>query len=88
MDGTRSEFIPSIHFVHGSATEIALREQLLELFTQYDLSKWFYAETVNLEDGVIPHSHPVLTLCPKTRGSTYLGNPERLRGCYIHKLPE
>lgn len=76
---------PTVHLVHGSDNERALEEQLLELFARYDLSKWLYADTVNIEDGVIPHSHPVLTLSPITWSTKYLDNPEQLLHAYVHE---
>ncbi len=71
--------------MNESDTERALRDQLLELFSQYDLSKWQYADTVYIEDGVLPHSHPVLTLSPVTRSTRYLHKPEQLLHAYIHE---
>lgn len=85
MGGTPTGSVPSIHLVHGSPTERALEAQLLELFAQYDLSRWYYAETIHIEDGVMPHSHPLLTLSPITRSVTYLDHSERLLQAYIHE---
>ena len=40
---------------------------------------------MQLEEGVIPHSHPILTLSPQTRGTDYLADLEQLLGTYIHE---
>lgn len=45
----------------------------------------FHTEQVQIEAGVIPHSHPILTLIPQTRGADYLADSERLLGTYIHE---
>ena len=38
------------------------RSQLERILATYDLSRWFFTRTVQIQSGVIPHSHPVLTL--------------------------
>jgi hypothetical protein len=38
------------------------RQQLRRLMSEYDLDPWLYTRTVKIEAGVIPHSHPLLTL--------------------------
>ncbi len=62
-----------------------MQEQLLNLFDHYPLGKWLYTKDVKIKEGVIPHSHPILTLSPQTRGTNYLTDPERLLGTYIHE---
>ena len=76
---------PDITLVNGSESERQLEETLLALFDRYGLEKWLYTEQVNLEDGAIPHSHPVLTLTPKTQRTDYGADPERLLAVYIHE---
>jgi hypothetical protein len=76
---------PTITLVNGTEKEQLLQSQLLKLFDRYPLDKWLYTEDVQIEEGVIPHSHPVLTLSPETRGAIYLGHPEQLLSCYIHE---
>jgi hypothetical protein len=51
------------------------------LFDEYPLDTWRYAETVRIEDNVMSHSHPVLTL------NTFHdpGNPLRLLSSYLHE---
>ena len=58
---------------------------LSSLFVQYPLSKWQYADVIRIEEGVLPHSHPVLTLSPQTRSTDCLADAERLLGTYIHE---
>lgn len=74
----RSQSI-EILLVNGTETEIRTRAMLLSLLDEYPLDKWRYAEMVRIEDHVIPHSHPVLTL------STFHGNPVRLLSAYVHE---
>ena len=78
---------PTITLVNGTRKEQLLQEQLLSLFDCYSLDKWLYTEKVNIKEGVIPHSHPVLTLSPQTRGVDfdYLANLAQLLGTYIHE---
>ena len=76
---------PSISLVNDSQAERRLAQQLNELFETYGLERYFYTETVQIEDGVIPHSHPILTLSPSTFGTQYLDNPNALLATYIHE---
>ena len=76
---------PSITLVNGTEDEQLLSKQLLVLFDRYPLSKWLYTEQVQIEEGAIPHSHPVLTLTPKTRATDYLSNSEHLLAAYVHE---
>lgn len=69
-----------IRLANGTDTEARTRELLLDLLDDYNLDKWRYTETVRIEDNVISHSHPVLTL--NTFG---IGHPLRLLSTYIHE---
>jgi len=42
--------------------ELAIKERLETLLAKYDLEPYIFTKSVNIEKGVIPHSHPVLTL--------------------------
>ena len=77
--------LPEIKLANGTVKEQRLREVLSSLFVQYPLSKWQYADVIRIEEGVLPHSHPVLTLSPQTRSTNYLTDAERLLGTYIHE---
>lgn len=74
--------LPTITLVHDSERERQARETLLTLFDTYCLDKWFYTETLQIEEGAIPHSHPVLTLGIHP---THTRSPERLLSVYIHE---
>lgn len=51
-----------ITLAHGTAAELETRERLLHLLNTYDLSGWLWTRKIIIEQGAIPHSHPVLTL--------------------------
>ncbi len=76
---------PTITLVNGTGNEQLLQEQLLELFDRHPLGEWLYTENIRIEEGVIPHSHPILTLSPQTRATDYLTDSEQLLGTYIHE---
>lgn len=42
--------------------EIAIKERLENLLEKYDLEHYIFTKAINIEKGVIPHSHPILTL--------------------------
>jgi uncharacterized protein with HEPN domain len=69
-----------IRLANGTASEAQTREMLLRLLDEYPLDKWRYTETVRIEDHVIPHSHPVLTL-----NTFAIGHPIRLLSTYVHE---
>lgn len=74
--------LPAITLVHNNEKEQQAQNTLLTLFDTYCLDKWFYTETLQIEEGAISHSHPVLTigLHPK-----HVRIPERLLSVYIHE---
>ncbi len=47
---------------NNSDREKAVIPLLEELLEEYDLSKWIFTKKVRIEERVIPHSHPILTL--------------------------
>jgi hypothetical protein len=51
-----------IRLHHGTPLEERARDQLRRLLRTYDLRKWLFTRDVLIQSGVIPHSHPVLTL--------------------------
>lgn len=75
---------PTITLANGTGNEQLFLQKLLELFDRHPPGKWLYTENVRIEGGVIPHSHPTLTLSPQTRATHYLTDSERLLGTYIH----
>jgi uncharacterized protein (TIGR02145 family) len=69
-----------IHLATGSEIEKQAKAQLERILTKWDLSKWFFTDTVRIESGVIPYSHPVLTL--NTNG---LSNDTAKAGSFVHE---
>lgn len=53
---------------------------LEELLKKYDLSRYLFTKKIQVEDGVIPHSHPVLTI-----NTSYIGKPNKLLTTFIHE---
>lgn len=51
-----------VQLVRDSDLEKQARAQLERILARWDLSKWFFTRAVQIEEGAIPHSHPVLTL--------------------------
>jgi hypothetical protein len=51
-----------ISLAHGNAAEVETRDQLQRILKAYDLSGWVWTRKIVIEEGAIPHSHPVLTL--------------------------
>jgi len=51
-----------IRLQSGTPLEERGRDQLRRLLRTYDLHKWLFTHDVLIQSGVIPHSHPVLTL--------------------------
>jgi hypothetical protein len=52
----------TVDLVTGSAREARHHDRLLALFAAHDLSKWQFTDRVQIEEGSVCHSHPVLTL--------------------------
>jgi len=52
---------------NGSAVEVRTAQQLLGLLQTYDVSKWLFTRKVRIQERVIPHSKPVLTLNARRR---------------------
>lgn len=52
----------TVDLVTGSPREERHRDRLLALFERYDLRKWQFTDRVQIEEGGICHSHPILTL--------------------------
>src|SRR5262245_22355526 len=51
-----------IRLQSGTPLEERGRDQLRRLLHTYDLHTWLFTRVVLIQSGVIPHSHPVLTL--------------------------
>lgn len=70
----------SISTKNGLEREEQVKAELKALLEKYDTSKYIFTHEVVIEEGVIPHSHPVLTL--NTRRYEI---PERTLTTYIHE---
>jgi hypothetical protein len=68
----RAQASIEISLKNNSKSEAQTKERLQRLLRQYDLSKWIFTRKILIEDGVIPHSHPVLTLNVKEDGDVLL----------------
>lgn len=69
-----------IRVAKGAAGEEQGREQLQRIVTTWDLSRWVFTRTVQIQSGVIPHSHPVLTL-----NTLYLANDTAQLATLVHE---
>lgn len=65
---------------HDSGSERATAQQLARLLDDYDLAPWFFTAAVVVDDDVIPHSHPVLTLSTR-----HLRDDLLLLSTYVHE---
>jgi hypothetical protein len=54
--------VVSISLVTGSPDEAQVARRLRALLDHYDLSKWQFTDRVQIEQGVLSHSHPILTI--------------------------
>ncbi len=69
-----------ISLERGSKEESATRDQLLRLLEQFDVENLIVTRRIHIESGVIPHSHPVLTL-----HTAHLSEDERLLSTFLHE---
>ena len=70
----------TITLVSGLPSEDSARAQVRRLLRAYDLRPWLFTRAIRIERGVIPHSHPVLTL-----NTRYLGRDEEQLGTFVHE---
>jgi hypothetical protein len=69
-----------IHLQNASAKEKAAEQQLRRLAAQHDLGPWIQTTDLVIEQGAIPHSHPVLTL-----NTRHLDDDGLLVSTFIHE---
>ncbi len=69
-----------ITLARGLALEDSARAQVFRLLRTHDLRPWLFTRRIRIERGVIPHSHPVLTL-----NTRYLGQDDRQLGAFVHE---
>jgi hypothetical protein len=56
------------------------RAQLLRLCDEFNLTRWQFTDLVQIQNWVIPHSHPVLTL-----NTRWIDDDEYALATYIHE---
>ena len=66
-----------VRTVNGTDEEEATASRVRELVERYDLADLTFTGEIAVEDGTIPHSHPVLTLAPR--------EGERLLADFVHE---
>lgn len=62
------------------ALEKSAKAAFEKLLTTYDLSRFHFTRVIRFEDGVIPHSHPTLTL-----NTNYIDEADKMLTTYIHE---
>ena len=65
---------------HGSPLEEQRKDQIERLAKQYDLKKYTLTRDINVEQGAMNHSSPVLTLNPR-----FLDNDDLALSAYVHE---
>ncbi len=64
----------------GTPLEERGRDQLRRLLHTHDLRKWLFTRDVLIQSGVLPHSHPVLTL-----NTRYLDDNTAQLATFVHE---
>lgn len=64
----------------NDADEVSTKNQLQRLMKQYDVSKWLFTKSIEINREAIPHSHPVLTLSTR-----HLKDDELLLSTFVHE---
>ena len=67
-----------ISLKNNSKSEMVTKAELQKLLGSHELSKWTFTRKIMIEDNVIPHSHPVLTLNTREAGRILLAT-------YVHE---
>jgi hypothetical protein len=69
-----------INLKNDDSRERQTKEQLQRLVAKYDVSNWVFTRKVIIESGVIPHSHPTLTLSTR-----HLKDDDLLLSTFVHE---
>lgn len=69
-----------IILAHGTPREVEASQCLLNLTQRYNLSPYTFTRRIQIEQGVVPHSHPVLTL-----NTLHRHTPNLLLATYLHE---
>jgi hypothetical protein len=64
----------------GTKGEQQTKGQLQRLIKTYDLTGWTFTRSIIIEEGAIPHSHPVLTLSAR-----HVKDDELLLSTFVHE---
>lgn len=64
---------------NASKWEQGIVTRMQDMLKEYDLTRWIFTDTVAVEDNVIPHSHPVLTLSTKKQSN------DELLSTFVHE---
>ena len=70
----------NIVLANNSNREVKTKKQLEMLLKKYDLSKWIFQKSIQINEKEIPHSHPVLTL-----NTVHLKNDNLLLSQFLHE---
>ena len=76
----RADDLVAISLAHDSPAEQQLERRLRALLSGNDLSRWTITRRIVIDETVIPHSHPVLTLHARHRN-----DDELLLSTYVHE---
>ncbi len=79
---------PTFAFAYNGELKITAKDTiskeaksvLLDVLKKYNLKRYIYTREIAIESGVIPHSHPVLTLQAEEKDK-----PDLLLGTFIHE---
>jgi hypothetical protein len=69
-----------IHELNANRRTSFTKQNLEQLIKVYDLNPIFFTRIINIQTGVIPQSHPVLTL-----NTRYAEDPYKLLASFIHE---
>jgi hypothetical protein len=69
-----------IQLKQNSRTEQQTKDQLERLLRTYDVKQWVFTKSILIDDTVIPHSHPVLTLSTR-----HIKDDELLLSTFVHE---
>ena len=69
-----------IKTANGNEAELDIKRRLEAILDQYDLEPYLYTKEVNIQEGTIPHSHPVLTL-----STDFQNNDTYLLSVFLHE---
>lgn len=70
----------SIRLGHNSARERAAEQQLRTILNTYDVSSYSFTYSIRINEGDVPHSHPVLTL-----NTVHLGDDANALSTFLHE---